>query len=395
MNRHRHSVMIIGAGIAGLTAAIALSRLGHRVRIFERYPSVEPLGAGLILWSNAIKALRHIGREPDVLEIGQPLSSMAIVSSDGRILGKTDAAQLSSTAGAPTIAVHRADLISVLLQNLPDDCLHTGRSFADHSRHGASVVAHFEDGSSETGSVLIGADGLNSRVRESLHGYEAPLYAGYTAWRGISTRPAYSSTPSGSSTETWGRGARFGWVPLTNNRVYWFAVKNAQEGVPAAEDRDRAELQRLFGGWHSPIPETIAATPDSEILRHDIYDRDPRSNWGYGPVTLSGDAAHPMTPNTGQGAAQAIEDAVVLADCLTRYQTVEAALRGYEMQRKPRTAMITTLSRRIGSVAQIENLLLCRVRDMLAKTTPERVSQRQFGELVNWTPPAGNVELAE
>jgi FAD-dependent urate hydroxylase len=387
MQQERRSIMIIGAGIAGLTAAIALSREGHHVRVFERHTAVEPLGAGLILWSNAITALRHIGLEPDALEIGQPLSTLAITSTTGRILGHTDAEKISETAGASTIAVHRADLISLLLQRVPSDCLQTGRSFISASREGANVVAHFKDGTSETAEVLIGADGLFSRVRESLHGAEAPRYSGYTAWRGISKRPDGLSNHSNNSTETWGRGTRFGWVPLTRDRVYWFAVKNAPEGEELAADRDRAELQRLFGSWHSPIPETLAATPDSGILRHDIYDRDPRASWGEGPITLSGDAAHPMTPNTGQGAAQALEDAVVLTSCLSKYRTVDAGLRAYEAERIPRTAMITRLSRRIGSVAQIENPLLCWVRDTVSRSTPESVTLRQFGGLVNWSPP--------
>ncbi len=388
MKQKRHSVLIIGAGIAGLTAAIALSRQGHPVRVFERHAEVRPLGAGLILWSNAITALRHIGLEPEVQQIGQPLSTLAITGTDGRVLGRTDAARLSSTAGAQTIAVHRADLISALLSHLPEECLQTGKAFASCTRDGSGVVAHFKDGSSETGDVLIGADGLHSRVRDSLHGFEAPRYSGYTAWRGISPRPDVALANPDASTETWGRGARFGWVPLTNDRVYWFAVKNAPEGESAAEDSDRAELEQLFGKWHDPIPQTIAATPDSAILRHDIYDRDPRSSWGHGPITLSGDAAHPMTPNTGQGAAQAIEDAVVLASCLSTYQTVDAALRSYEKTRIPRTSMITTLSRRIGSVAQVENPILCWVRDSLSRATPESVTLRQFEGLVNWNPPA-------
>jgi 2-polyprenyl-6-methoxyphenol hydroxylase-like FAD-dependent oxidoreductase len=387
LDRKPRNVSIIGAGIAGLTTAIALSNRGHQVRIFERHSSVEPLGAGLILWSNAIRAMRDIGLEESVLQIGQPLSRLSITAPDGRILGQTNAAQISEDAGAATIAVHRADLIALLLKHLPRESLQTGRPFVAASREGSNVIAHFEDGSSESADILIGADGLNSRVREWLRGPEAPRYSGYTAWRGISTRPAGFSDNSESSTETWGRGRRFGWVPLTENRVYWFAVKNAPEGQAIAADHDRGELMQLFGTWHSPIPETIAATSDSGILRHDIYDRNPLSSWGNGPVTLIGDAAHPMTPNTGQGAAQAIEDAVVLASCLSKYQTLDAALRSYEAIRIPRTSMIARLSRRIGAVAQVENPILCHIRDLASRCTPESLTRRQFEELVNWSPP--------
>ncbi len=387
MAQRTYRVMVIGGGIAGLTTAIALNRAGHEVRVFERYPRIEPLGAGLILWSNATNALRAIGLDKAVCSIGQPLARLAIVDVSGLTLAQTDARMISQQAGATTVAVHRADLVTALLAHLPDDAVATSKQFEYFSFEGGSVVAYFADGSRETGDVLVGADGLHSRVRAQIHGNHHPRYSGYTAWRAISPNTGNPLLGDDVSTETWGCGLRFGWVPLTGNRVYWFAVKNAPEGQHREPGGHKQELLRHFSDWHAPIPATLEATPDDAILRNDIFDRPSLPHWGVGPVTLAGDAAHPMTPNTGQGAAQAIEDAVVLEHYLSRYRTIDGALRGFEQSRIPRTSMITTLSRRIGVAAQIENAALCRIRDTVARLTPDDQGASQIEGIVNWQAP--------
>lgn len=394
MNQRRYRVLIIGGGIAGLTTGIALYRAGHEVRIFERRARIEPLGAGLILWSNAVNALRAIELEDAVLSIGQPLARMAIIDPSGSPLTGTDARLISQKAGSTTVAVHRADLISILLANLPDDAVVTDKQFDQFETGHGSVTALFADGSAETGDILVGADGLHSRVRAQVHGDHHPRYSGYTAWRAISPNTGNPLFGDDISTETWGHGLRFGWVPLSRNRVYWFATKNARAGQQPDAEGHKAELLRHFGDWHTPIRTTIEATTEEAILRHDIYDRPPITNWGIGSVTLAGDAAHPMTPNTGQGAAQSIEDAVVLASCLTTYRTIAGALRAYERIRAPRTSTITDLSRRIGIAAQIEKPTLVRLRDSIARLTPDGQSARQLERIVGWQPPQSRIDPA-
>jgi 2-polyprenyl-6-methoxyphenol hydroxylase-like FAD-dependent oxidoreductase len=387
MRQQQYEAIVIGAGIAGLTSAIALNRSGHTVRLFERHEQVRPLGAGLILWSNAINALSAIGLDHEVSKIGQPLEKLAILDNDSRVLSQTNAKMISDQHGSITSAVHRADLLELLLRQLPAGILETSRQFSHFEQSPGRVTAHFADGSQSSGDLLIGADGLWSSVRSQLRGEQPARYSGYTAWRAIAENPDNRRFDSGISTETWGQGVRFGWVPLTGDRVYWFAVKNAPERQEPDTRGHQVELLELFGSWHSPIPETIAGTPEHSILRHDIYDREPVANWGSGAVTLVGDAAHPMTPNTGQGAAQAVEDSVVLTDCLNRYVSTVTALRAYESIRAPRTRMITDLSRRIGSIAQIENPTLCFIRNLITRLTPDSVGARQIQEIVRWRAP--------
>jgi 2-polyprenyl-6-methoxyphenol hydroxylase-like FAD-dependent oxidoreductase len=230
------------------------------------------------------------------------------------------------------------------------------------------------------GDVLVGADGLRSRVRAKLHGDSPPVYAGYTAWRGVAPLP-----PGGIlAGETWGRGCRFGQVPLRRERVYWFAAANAAEGARSADGEQRA-LLRMFRGWHAPIETLIASTPEEEILRNDIYDRPPLTTpWNRGRVTLLGDAAHPMTPNLGQGACQALEDAVVLARCLSGSLPPAGALAAYERVRRPRVDAIVKESRQVGRIAQWQHPVAVRLRDFLVRVMPARVQERRLEAIVGY-----------
>jgi 2-polyprenyl-6-methoxyphenol hydroxylase-like FAD-dependent oxidoreductase len=226
------------------------------------------------------------------------------------------------------------------------------------------VVAGFADGREVHGDLLVGADGVHSVVRATLHGGQPPTYAGYTAWRAV----VPFDTERLQAGESWGRGARFGRVGMSGGRVYWYATANAPEGQRNADEK--AALLDLFRGWHAPIPALIEATAPGAILRNDIYDRPPLKTWGRGRITLLGDAAHPMTPNLGQGGCQAIEDAWVLARALARDPSPQG-LRRYEAARHPRTRRFVLESWRFGKIAQTSNRLVIAVRNALVRMAPE------------------------
>jgi 2-polyprenyl-6-methoxyphenol hydroxylase-like FAD-dependent oxidoreductase len=282
--------------------------------------------------------------------------------------------------GVPSAAVHRADLQELLLRRLGRQNVRLGAECSGFEQDDEGVDVLFADGSRERGDLLIGADGLRSTVRAALFGPEEPRYAGYTAWRAV-VRPGRSLLPWGSAFESWGRGARFGCARIGGGRVHWFATKNAPEGerdgLPGSPSGPKASLTELFGGWHHPVPALIAETDEGAIRRDDIYDREPlAASWGRGRVTLLGDAAHPSTPNLGQGACQAIEDAGALSRCLggtgntTAPDGVASALRRYEDLRRERTAWIVRRSRAIGRIGQMENALLCGLRNAALKAGP-------------------------
>lgn len=372
-------VLIIGGGIGGLTAAIALTRAGIDAEVFERVPEMAPVGAGISLWKNALVALDRIGVYDAVRAYGVVGRGAGLRTWDGRLLVGADSTELTDRFGDFVIVIHRAVLQRVLLEAAGHSRVRLGHACASIASTDRSVTAHFANGHVADGDALIGADGLHSVVRSSIHGDAPPAYRGYTAWRGVVSFE-HARLKIG---ETWGRGQRFGQMPMSDGQVYWFATANVPAGQ-VSPDGERAELLRRFRGWHDPIEALITATPDRAILRNDMYDRAPIAEWGRGRVTLLGDAAHPMTPNLGQGGCQAIEDAVVLASILKAVPAsgMTEALRTYETRRVTRTSMMVKTSRRVGAVAQIENPILVAARNTLVKAVGGRMQARQIASLI-------------
>jgi 2-polyprenyl-6-methoxyphenol hydroxylase-like FAD-dependent oxidoreductase len=370
-------VLIAGGGIGGLVTALALQREGITVNVFERASELVEVGAGLTLWANAITAMRQIGHG-DVLEaVGKPVSRSRILSWRGDTLAETPVEALARKYGTPMIAVHRADLQAALLSALGPGIVRTGATCTDFQQDDAQVRIRLASGQEVSGDLLIGADGIRSTVRARLFG-DAPLrYAGYTAWRGIA-RVTSAQWYEAMATETWGSGRRFGLIPLSDGRMYWFATLNSPEGTGDKPGGRKQELLDLFSTCHDPVPAVIAATDETVILRNDIYDLPPLPSWSQGRVTLLGDAAHATTPNMGQGACQAIEDAVALAAHLGKGSTVTTALHAYESQRLKRANAVIQQSLRIGQIAQWENRWAVAARNTVFKTVPDSLLLRQL-----------------
>jgi FAD-dependent urate hydroxylase len=367
--------MVVGGGIGGLTAAVALRRAGVEAVVFEKAGELREIGAGISLWANAMKALQKLGLYEAVLAIGRPLRPKGeLRSPSGEVFYEFPAAAMEERFGGVTGVVHRADLQKTLHAALGEEAIRLGAEVTGFEQDKGGVVVRFAGGREERCELLVGADGLHSVVREQLLDDGPPLYAGYVAWRGVAELGDEPS-PDGGAFETWGGGERFGLVNLGRRRVYWYATKNAPKGEENAGPRSerKEELLARFGGWHEPIPTIIRVTDDSGIHRDGVYHREPAKRWGEGRITLLGDAAHPMTPDLGQGACQAIEDAVVLARSLDEEGDIEAALRLYEKRRADRVAYVVRLSRRLGRIGQLENPLLRRLRDATLRAVPKRV----------------------
>ena len=379
--------IIVGGGIGGLCAGIALRRAGWGVAVYEAAPAPREVGAGLTLWPNAIRAIDRLGLGGAVRAAGVvDLHGGTIADWRGRRLATISTAALAARYGAPIVVVHRAEFLATLMGALGGDSLHVGaRLRGFEPDEGGRVVALFADGREARGDVLIGADGLRSATRGQLFGGRGltPRYAGYTAWRAI---VPYDHARVPLWGELWGRGMRFGLAPVGGGRVYCFATRNA----PAGGDRAgtppsrKAELLRLFGGWADPVPGLLAAADPAAILRNDIEELPPLPRWGAGRVTLLGDAAHAMTPNLGQGACVAIEDAVVLAECLRGATDVPGALRRYEALRRPRAARIARQARQLGWVGQWEHPLACAIRDRAIGLVPGTVRLRGLDPILGW-----------
>jgi len=368
--------IVVGGGIGGLSAAVALRRVGVEAVVFERAAELREVGTGISLWANAMRALRGLGLEGAVRALGTEEIGGTVRAADGAVISKIPAEVLERRFGA-NVVLTRPNLLAVLLAALEEngEPVRLGFECTGFGQDGAGVAATFAGGHEERGDFLVGADGLHSGIRSRLLGDGPPRYAGFTAWRGLAE---LGEDREHGGFEAWGRGQIFGLAGLGGGRFYWYATKNAPEGQPDAPGGREAELLERFGGWHEPVPSVIRATGEGRILRHDVYYREPARRWGDWRVTLLGDAAHPMTPNLGQGACQAIEDAVSLAECVREEEDIEAALRLYEERRRGRTALISRRSRLMSRAAQLENPLLCRLRNAAVGRMPLRLQLRQL-----------------
>jgi len=297
----------------------------------------------------------------------------------GALIAEHEFGHVSRMAGAPCICIHRAVLQEILLDSLPPAALRTGVRCSGFD----DSTAILESGERIDADVLVGADGISSVIRDGLHGAESPRYAGYTCWRGICRDNGV--LPDRSALLAIGAGSQFGLWPCGAGQLYWFLTRNAPRGTT----QTKAEAVALCRDWAAPVPEIIAGTPEDAILQNDIVDRPPLRWWGRGRATLLGEAAHASTPNLGQGACQALEDAVVLAHCLSEIRPVEAALRKYERLRIPRTTAIVRSSWRTGKALQLDSPPLELFRNWFIGTwLGTRLATRAFRNLLTYQLPS-------
>ena len=365
-------LIIAGGGIGGMTAALALRRAGVDVTVFERAPQFAEVGAGLSLWPNATRVLHSLGVLERVLARGDEVLQFDLQRPDGRPMATIPIPRYDT----PAVCVHRADLHRALVESLPGICLEANRVIQSFDQRSGSVIGRFANGLAVEAEGIVGADGIHSVIRAQLHGAAAPVYRGYTIWRGLAANPG--GLVRGHLCETWGAGQRFGIMPIGQGRVCWYATRNRPPAQPDAAEGRQAEVLKLFAGWHAPIPALIASTPAAEILKTDASDRPALRKWGRGNVTLLGDAAHPMTPNMGQGACMAIEDAAGLARMVAGVTDVAAGFRAYEALRQSRTAFIVQRARRIGVIGQWQNQMMVRGRNLVTRLVLTRLSRGQL-----------------
>lgn len=368
---------IVGGGIGGLTLGIALQRKGYNVSIFEGAPALKPLGAGITLAGNAVKALVQIGIAEQVVAAGKILQALIIKDQKGNILTQSNAEELSRKFGViNSFSIHRGDLQNILLSQLQPGTLTTGKRLLDFNQTSSGVTLFFEDGTSITTDYLIACDGIHSVARKKLLPQSQTRYSGYTCWRAVIDTPP-SNLPVNETSETWGKGSRFGIVPLSNNKLYWFACINARKNDPLLREFKIPDLLTYFSNYHSPVASILKNTRNEQLIWGDIIDLKPLKQFAFGKIVLAGDAAHATTPNMGQGACMAIEDAAILSNCIEEYSTVEEAFQKFEAKRIARTTKIVNDSWTIGKIAQLENGMLMQMRNLLIKLTPSSVSEKQ------------------
>ena len=418
--------IIIGGGIGGMALAVALEQAGVACEVYEQADALREVGAGLVLWPNAIKALDALGLVEAVRAASVPFGDSEIRTWRGDLLTRLALPRSGEPMGA---LIYRTQLLALLCAAYTAGTVQLGAHCQTVTQDADGVTAHFADGRTARGDVLIGCDGIHSTVRAQVFGDTPARYAGYAVWRGTSkvetdphTNTALLNNDPPPGVEMWGRGLRFGYRATTPGSVYWYATANRPEhaGDDDPNGRQKYLLDR-FHDWYSPVLSILRGSDDAHILHSNIYNVTPLPHWSKGRVTLLGDAAQALTPNLGQGACQAIEDAVILAHLLGRVtpspslasradaqiiqptraaqsavqdavaQSISASvlqtvLQTYEQKRRRRVVAIAARARHLGAVGQWEHGVMRAIRNRAVTLLPRALQQRQMAWLFRFDP---------
>ncbi|GAB3930323.1 FAD-dependent monooxygenase [Kribbella albertanoniae] len=373
----KRRAVIVGAGIGGLAAGIALHRRGWEISVLERAAELREVGAGISLWPNSVRALDLLGVGDQVRDLGGIEAAAGFRDSTGRWLFRSDIAAIRERYG-DTLMIRRPDLLDILRSALPAESVVLDAEVHQVRPLGGQMAVVHSRGE-HIGDVIVGADGIRSTVRAQLWPTaKPPVYAGYTTWR-LMTPPLRIQV---EASESWGRGERVGIFPLSDGSIYSYLTASVPPDHRHADDH--AELQRRFGRWHQPIPAMLESVRNAEILRHDIYRLPPLDRYAVGRTVLVGDAAHAMTPDFGQGGGTALEDSVELAEVLDDIADVATALLAYDRRRRARTQAIARQSALFGSVAQWSSPPLALLRNALLGVLPPAVLLRSLKSMLSW-----------
>ena len=365
-------VIVIGAGIGGASAALALQRAGIDVRLFERAGELQDVGAGIQIWVNGMAALQRLGVLAAVQQNGEPMDVQELTSWRGTPLIRIPVAELAERYGLPRpVLVKRADLLAVLTGALDDGVLELGSGVAAIEQDHDGVTVRLADGREERAAVVVSADGIGSETRKALFPPIEPRWSGYQYLRALSTHEDPSLPPEAFRFMI-GRGDRFG-LHAGRSWTYWFGVLLAKPESGDPPEGRRQQLLDRFRSFGPTVTDFIESVPDAEIGRTDIRDLDPLDRYVEGRVVLVGDAAHATTPNLGRGAGEALEDAVAVAEHLSAASSlsdpgaVAEALRRFDEQRRPAASEVQTRARRIGKLLGVRDPLRVAVREQLMR----------------------------
>ncbi|NVI90541.1 NAD(P)/FAD-dependent oxidoreductase [Actinomadura sp. BRA 177] len=330
-------VLIIGAGVGGLAAAVALRADGHEVTVAEEAAALRTGGAAVTLWSNGTGILRDLGVSLD--GVGAPIDVLEQRDADGRRLVSVDVARAARVHGHPHVCLPRRRLLERLMDALPDGVVEFGRACTGVSQEGGTVRAGFADGSVGEADLVVGADGRRSVVRDQLWGGDPAEPTGWGTWQGLGPVPI-DVVSSRVGLMIAGKGGSCGLMPAGEGLLqWWFDMPWSPDEPPLAEPL--AEIRRRFGHWCTPVPEVLAAVREADVELFPHYRHRVPRKWGAGRVTLAGDSAHSMPPTRAQGANQALEDAWALAAVLrAKPDDVPAALREYERKRSRKAGIV-------------------------------------------------------
>jgi 2-polyprenyl-6-methoxyphenol hydroxylase-like FAD-dependent oxidoreductase len=371
-------ILIIGGGIGGLTTALVCQHLQLPYELFEAAPSIREVGAGIWVPPNAMQVMKRLGLSDVILQTGSLLDSISVGGPGGEQWYTLPASKVIPKFGFGTVAIHRGRLQSLLLHALDNSKIHTGKRLIRLAQKNDRVTAVFDDGTEAVGDCLIGADGLRSVTRTQLFG-ELPIrYSGQTCWRGL-VKLTLPENSKNNMIELWGNqpGQRFAYSRITDDEIYYYTT-----AATAAGGKDENNIHDFLHRHYDPFgpvaKKIIDAIAPGTVIRTDLYDLQPISTWTKDRVALLGDAAHATTPNLGQGAAQAIEDAYVLVSLLKNHPDIPEALLHYQQKRIAKAHHIVNTSWRFGQLTNFKNPVAIALRNWAIRATPGFITDRQI-----------------
>ncbi|WP_338883426.1 FAD-dependent monooxygenase [Xenorhabdus sp. TH1] len=383
-------VIIVGAGIGGLTAAVVLQKIGYFVEVYEQAPTLRTVGSGLSVMSNAVAALSSIGINLKLEHFGAPIKYFEIRNVKDRLIRRLPIPEISFSNGFDSVCISRKALQEALLQQLDKNIIHVGAKVTNIIEKDDGVSVHFSDGRETHGDLLIGADGIYSFVRDYIQGNKPIRPAHYICWLAI-TRYQHPQITPGYVGHYWGAGKRIGLIDIGGGEVYWWGTANMQTEQSLKWKGNNRDILSYYKGWPAIVSDIILQTPSENIITVPAQDRPFSPLWGKGRITLLGDAAHPMLTSLGQGAGMAIEDAAILGHVLRQQLDPISALRQYEKIRIPRAEMLVNASRMLSETEQDDRTFHCLIRDLSLRFMPMIKLRKNLEKSLNFS--TGNFDI--
>lgn len=350
-------IAIIGAGMGGLTAGIALKKFGHQVTIYEQAEQILPVGAAISLWSNGVKCLNYLGLTEQVAKLGGQMNDLAYIDGlNGEVMTQFSLAPLIEEVGQRPYPVSRAELQNMLMDEFGRQDIQLGKKMVSIEDKGQHVEIGFQDGSTASAALLIGADGTHSMTRQYVLGKQVERrYAGYVNWNGL-VEISEDLAPAQQWTTFVGEGKRASLMPVAEHRFYFFFDVPLPAGLENQRSEYKTLLKQYFSGWCSQVQYLIDSIDEQKTNRVEIHDIEPFTQFYKGRVVILGDAAHSTTPDIGQGGCQAMEDAVYLARALQiNTLGLEDALKRYQNKRNERANELLLRARKRCDVTHMKD----------------------------------------
>ncbi|HEY3835554.1 MAG TPA: FAD-dependent monooxygenase [Bryobacteraceae bacterium] len=371
-------VLVQGAGIAGLTLAIALQQRGYQVKLVERAAGLAEVGAGIWMAANPMQVFARLGFAEKIVQVGWTVKLLRLQDWKSGEIQTTNMSRIAKEYGFETIALHRAVLQRLLFEQLEADPVRFGCEVKSVTQNGDQVFASLSDGSSCTAAIIVGADGFNSQIRRMAELGGVKRYSGSSSYRAIARGGhILSAEAEHEAYEIWARGCRLGFSKINAGDYYWYMTFDAPAGEASSASEIRTHAETLFRNYFPQWIGLVQNTPTQDILRTDISDLKPLTKWSSGRIGLIGDAAHATTPNLGQGGAMAVEDALALADAFKELGLNQAAWRRFEQRRRKKVDWTVSTSWSIGKICHLGNPLFRSLRNIALKKTPDSVTHKQ------------------